>query len=144
MEITAQASVGAFTSVPIRLSDGALYGTLCAASHAAVHGLGERDLQFLRVLARMLAGEIERDSALRTQLTLRAEAAGAEALISAVQARDRYTGVHSREVVALANEVAAELGLPEAGRRHVAPGGPPARHRQARPPRRGARQTRPA
>lgn len=120
MAVTGSADVGAFVSVPIRLSDGRLYGTLCAASHAAVHGLGERDLQFLGVLARLVAEELERDAALRAQLALRVEAAGAEALISAIEARDRYTGAHSREVVELATAVAAQLGLPEAEQRRVA------------------------
>ena len=120
MEVTESADVGAFASVPILLSDGRLYGTLCAASHAAVRGLGERDLQLLGILARLVAGELERDSALRAQLALRVEAAGADALISAIEARDRYTGAHSREVVALATAVAEQLGLSEIGKRHVA------------------------
>ncbi|MBA2349641.1 MAG: diguanylate cyclase [Solirubrobacterales bacterium] len=120
MPVTESAGVGAFVSVPIRLSDGSLYGTLCAASHTVVDGLGKRDLQFLGVLARLVAGELERDAALRAQLALRVEAAGAEALISAIEARDRYTGEHSREVVELAAAVAAELGLPENDQRRVA------------------------
>ncbi len=120
MAVAEAADLGAFASVPIRLSDGRLYGTLCAASHATVPGLGDRDLQFLSVLARMVAGELERDAALRAQLALRVEAAGAEALISAIEARDRYTGAHSREVVQLAAAVAAELELPEREQRRVA------------------------
>ncbi len=112
--------IGAYASVPILLSDGTLYGTLCAASHERMVELGERDLQFLAVLARVVAGELEHDAALRAQLELRVQAAGAEALLSAVEARDRYTGAHSREVVELALAVATELGLPEAERHEVA------------------------
>ena len=79
-----------------------LYGRLCAASHEPVLRLAERDLQFLAVLARVIAGEIERDAALRTELALRAQAAGAKALLSAVDARDHGTGTHSRHVVVFA------------------------------------------
>jgi putative nucleotidyltransferase with HDIG domain len=117
--VTEAAGVGAYASVPVQLSDGQLYGTLCAASHDAAPGLGERDVQFLAVLARIVAGEIERDAALRAEHELRVQAAGAEALLSAIEARDRYTGVHSREVVGLAEAVAEELGLPAAERHAV-------------------------
>ncbi len=120
LAITTAARLGAYVSVPIMLSDGSLFGTLCAANHRPVEGLGERDVQFLTVLARMVAGDVERDTALRAQLSLRIEAAGTEALLSAIEARDRYTGAHSREVVELATEVARELGLPESGEREVA------------------------
>ncbi len=120
LAVTAAAGVGAYTSVPIRLSDGTLFGTLCAANHERVTHLGERDVQFLGVLARLVAGELERDAALRAQLSLRAEAAGAQALLSAVEARDHYTGAHSREVVELAAAVAVELALAEHEQHEVA------------------------
>ena len=120
LPITEAAGVGAYASVPIRLSDGTLYGTLCAASHAPVPQLGDRDVQFLAVLARLVAGELERDASLRAQLALRVQAAGTVALLSAIEARDRYTGTHSRQVVELAGAVAAELALPEPKQREVA------------------------
>jgi diguanylate cyclase (GGDEF)-like protein/PAS domain S-box-containing protein len=120
LPITEAAGVGAYASVPIRLSDGTLYGTLCAANHAPVSQLGERDVQFLAVLARLVAGELERDASLRAQLALQVQAAGTGALLSAIEARDRYTGTHSREVVELATAVAAELALPEHVQRQVA------------------------
>ena len=111
MPVTASAGVGAFATVPVRLSDGSLYGTLCAASHDPRPGLADRDLKFLNVLARMVASELERDAALDQQLWLRVQAAGAGALLSAVEARDRATGAHSREVVDLAEAVGRQLGL---------------------------------
>jgi len=120
LAVTEAARVGAYASVAIRRSDGTLYGTLCAASHEQAPRLGERDVQFLAVLARMVAGELERDAVLRAQFALRVEAAGAEALLSAIEARDRYTGAHSREVVGLATAVAVELALPEDEVRDVA------------------------
>jgi GAF domain-containing protein len=53
------ANIGAFVSVPITFSDGELYGTLCAASQTAHPDLEPRDLQFLRVFARLIADQIE-------------------------------------------------------------------------------------
>jgi len=120
LRLTEAARIGAYVSVPICLSDGTLYGTLCAASHKVAARVGERDLRFLAVVARMVAGELERDAALRAQLALRAQAAGAEALLSAIEARDRYTGDHSRNVVDLTIAVASELALSEHERRQAA------------------------
>ncbi|MCW2968774.1 MAG: hypothetical protein JWM71_2546 [Solirubrobacteraceae bacterium] len=59
LPMTEIADVGAFVSVPLRLSDGRIYGTLCAASHEAKPELGYRDLQFLHVAARIVADQIE-------------------------------------------------------------------------------------
>jgi putative nucleotidyltransferase with HDIG domain len=41
------------------------------------------------------------------------EAAGLQALLAAVEARDGYTGEHSKTVLGLAVEVAQKMGLPE-------------------------------
>ncbi|MDQ6834896.1 MAG: GAF domain-containing protein, partial [Actinomycetota bacterium] len=62
LALTQTADLGAFVSMPLRLSDGALYGMLCAASHHAQPGLGYRELQFLNVFARMVADLLERES----------------------------------------------------------------------------------
>ena len=45
--------------MPLQLSSGRVYGTLCAASEQAQEELRERDLAFMRVLARLLADVIE-------------------------------------------------------------------------------------
>ena len=111
MPVTTAAQVGAFVSVPVLLADGTFHGTLCAASHDVRPALADRDLQFLRVLSRLVASELERDQTQREQLFLRTQAAGADALLSAMEARDRYTGAHSREVVELAQAVGRRLGL---------------------------------
>ena len=47
--------------MPLKFSDGRLYGTLCAASHEAKPSLGYRELQFLHVFARIVADQLERD-----------------------------------------------------------------------------------
>lgn len=48
---TAALPVGAQLSVPIRFSDGSVYGTFCCFSHRANPALDERDLRTLRILA---------------------------------------------------------------------------------------------
>jgi EAL domain-containing protein (putative c-di-GMP-specific phosphodiesterase class I) len=51
LSITREIPVGAHVSVPIRLSDGTVYGTFCAFSRNNNETLDARDLSFLRVLA---------------------------------------------------------------------------------------------
>jgi signal transduction histidine kinase len=53
--------VGAYVGVPIRFSDGSLYGTLCAVGPAANPALEQRDVDFLRVLAMMTGAYLERE-----------------------------------------------------------------------------------
>jgi putative nucleotidyltransferase with HDIG domain len=113
LPITEAANVGSFASVPVRFSDGRLYGTLCAGSHAANPALGYRELRFLHVLARLFADVLEREGLERRARHLELEAATASALVTAVQARDSYTGDHSRAVVDAAAAVAGQLGLDE-------------------------------
>ena len=58
---TRQAGVGSYAGVPLQLSDGRVYGTLCCASSTPNESLGPRDVQFLRVMARIIADELERE-----------------------------------------------------------------------------------
>jgi HD-GYP domain-containing protein (c-di-GMP phosphodiesterase class II) len=114
MPITEGADIGAFVSVPLRFSDGSLYGTLCAANHRPMDGaLGYRELQFLHVFARMVADQLERTKLESAARELQLQAAGARTLIAAVEARDAYTGEHSQAVVKHAEAVARALGLSE-------------------------------
>jgi EAL domain-containing protein (putative c-di-GMP-specific phosphodiesterase class I) len=53
--------VGAHMSVPIRLTDGRIYGTFCCFSHVPDLTLTERDMGVMRVFADMAAGQIEQD-----------------------------------------------------------------------------------
>ena len=59
---TREADLGAYVGVPLELPDGRLYGTLCCASHDARPQLNERDVRFLRVLARLLAEHLQRQA----------------------------------------------------------------------------------
>ena len=54
--------VGAYVGVPVEFSDGHPYGSLCCLSHAAHPDVGEREVRFMRVLARVVAGELEREA----------------------------------------------------------------------------------
>lgn len=57
--------VGAHLSVPIRLSDGRIYGTFCCFSHAPDDSLTSRDLGMMRVFADLIADQIEADLRVR-------------------------------------------------------------------------------
>jgi GAF domain-containing protein len=59
LELTGKADIGAYVGVPITLSDGTLYGTVCVTSHDANPELAERDVAFMHVLARIIAGQLE-------------------------------------------------------------------------------------
>lgn len=120
LPITQAADIRAFTSVPLRFSDGRLYGTLCAASHQAMPSLGERELRFLQVVARIVTDQIERDEARTRTSELKSQASAAATLIAAVEARDSYTGEHSQAVVDHATAVATSLGLSASEIRDVA------------------------
>jgi len=105
--------LGSYVGVPVRFSDGRLYGTLCCASHGPAPWLRDRDIAFMRVLGRMLAHELERSEVLRAAQHLRDEAIALGALFAGLDARDSYTGRHSEAVVNLAVRVTRELGMPE-------------------------------
>jgi EAL domain-containing protein (putative c-di-GMP-specific phosphodiesterase class I) len=58
---TRKLGIGAHVSVPIRFSDGSVFGTFCSFSFLADHTLNERDIALMRVLADIAAGLIEKD-----------------------------------------------------------------------------------
>jgi EAL domain-containing protein (putative c-di-GMP-specific phosphodiesterase class I) len=60
LPITRDAGVGAYLGVPIRLWDGTLYGTLCCLSRIAEPSLNQRDVRFMRVLAEIVADQLDR------------------------------------------------------------------------------------
>jgi EAL domain-containing protein (putative c-di-GMP-specific phosphodiesterase class I) len=61
LPVTREAGIGAYLGVPIRLWDGTLYGTLCCLSRAPEPSLNERDVRFMRVLAEILADQLDRE-----------------------------------------------------------------------------------
>src|SRR3712207_1186087 len=56
--VTSEANIGSYVAVPVVLSDGRPYGTLCCVSHKADPGLRERDLRLMEGVARELSRQI--------------------------------------------------------------------------------------
>ncbi len=74
LDVTGKAGIGSYVGAPIRFSDGRLYGTFCILSHSPEPSLVERDAQFVRVLARLVAEQIDRERHLQQEATVRARA----------------------------------------------------------------------
>src|SRR5215218_2332769 len=74
LNVTGKADIGSYVGAPVRFSDGTLYGTFCVLSHSPEPSLAERDAQFIRVLARLVAEQIERERYLLRMATTRARA----------------------------------------------------------------------
>jgi signal transduction histidine kinase len=74
LEITGKAGIGSYVGAPIRFSDGTLYGTFCLLSHSPEPSLVERDEHFVRVLARLVAEQMERERRLLSKARERARA----------------------------------------------------------------------
>lgn len=60
LPVTTALPVGAHLSVPIRLSDGRIYGTLCCFNTVPDNSLMHRDLAMMRVFADFIAKQIDR------------------------------------------------------------------------------------
>ena len=103
--------IRAYAGVPVRRADGSLYGTLCCLSREPQPQLGERDLRYLDVLARMAAHRLAAAEGAQLHRRAEVEAAAGQALLAALNARENYTAAHSEAVLELALEVAAELGM---------------------------------
>jgi EAL domain-containing protein (putative c-di-GMP-specific phosphodiesterase class I) len=74
MPATAAVPVGTHFSVPLRLSDGSVYGTFCGFSRDVLDGVSERDLDVVRLFAGLVVGQIEQDElARRAQLARRSQ-----------------------------------------------------------------------
>ncbi len=61
LPVTFDIPVGAHMSVPIRLSDGSVYGTFCCFSRSADTSLNLRDLSLMRVFAELAGKMIDRE-----------------------------------------------------------------------------------
>jgi len=60
LRVTSEADIGSYCAVPLVLSDGRLYGTLCCLSHEPDPWLRERDLGLMEGMARWLVEQLER------------------------------------------------------------------------------------
>ncbi len=59
LRVTSEADIGSYVAVPLVLSDGRLYGTLCCVSHAPDPWLRERDLGLMERAARQVIEHLE-------------------------------------------------------------------------------------
>jgi hypothetical protein len=83
LRVTSEADMGSYCAVPLVLSDGRLYGTLCCVSHAPDPWLRERDLRFMERTASWLIEHLDRlDSAMHS--------------LGELATRDHLTGAYNR------------------------------------------------
>jgi GAF domain-containing protein len=61
LRVTGEADIGSYVAIPLVLSDGRLYGTLCCVSHTPDPWLRERDLRLMERIARELVERLERN-----------------------------------------------------------------------------------
>ena len=59
-ELAVTSEIGSYIGVPVTLSDGRLHGTLCCASERPHAELGGKELDFMKVLAEIVAARVER------------------------------------------------------------------------------------
>jgi GAF domain-containing protein len=59
--VTGEANIGSYVAVPVVLSDGRTYGTLCCVSHKPDPRLRERDLGLMEGVARELSRQLKRE-----------------------------------------------------------------------------------
>ena len=62
LSVTSTSDIGSYVGLPIQLSDGRIYGTLCCLSHSPEPHLQERDVKFMTVLSRLVADQIETEN----------------------------------------------------------------------------------
>src|SRR4051794_33541673 len=65
LAITELGEIGAYVGVPIKFSDGTVYGSVCTVSHEPRPDLRERDVLVLSAIARLIGAELERVQTLR-------------------------------------------------------------------------------
>lgn len=111
LEVTTASGIGAYVGVPLQFSGGDVYGTLCCLNHDPDPSLRQRDADFVKVLARLVSEQLEREELQERNRRLEIKATGANALAAALEARDGYTGEHARSVVDLSAQVARGLDL---------------------------------
>jgi HD-GYP domain-containing protein (c-di-GMP phosphodiesterase class II) len=111
LDLTRSLGLRAYAGVPVRLCSGEIYGTLCAVDTRTHPELSERHGLLLGFLSDLAAGLIEDETEQQATRRVQASTTGVRTLLVALEARDFYTGAHSKQVVELASGVAHRLGL---------------------------------
>jgi PAS domain S-box-containing protein len=119
LDVSKRLGLRAYAGVPVRLSSGEIYGTLCAVDIRPRPELGERHVDLLGFLSDLTAELIEDEVEQQAVRRVEARATGVRTLLIALEARDFYTSEHSKQVVELAAGVAARLGLDQDATRDV-------------------------
>jgi PAS domain S-box-containing protein len=119
LDVTKRLGLRAYVGVPVRLRSGEIYGTLCVVDTQPHPELSGRHTELLGFLSELAAELIEDEAEQRAARRAEAGATGVRTLLAALEARDFYTGEHSKQVVALAAAVARKLGLDENATRDV-------------------------
>jgi EAL domain-containing protein (putative c-di-GMP-specific phosphodiesterase class I) len=84
LAVTAEAGIGSYIGVPVRLADGSLYGSLCCVSHRATP-LGDRDVRVMELLAELISSEVQVERQQATELRRLRRLIDTDALQIAVQ-----------------------------------------------------------
>jgi diguanylate cyclase (GGDEF)-like protein/PAS domain S-box-containing protein len=85
LAVTADARIGAYIGVPLRLSDGTLYGTFCCLSHQSRPDLDSRDVGFMEMLAELVVADLDEKHAIHQRRETIAEMIRAEEVAIALQ-----------------------------------------------------------
>lgn len=112
LDVTWDADIGSYVGLPLRFSNGQIFGTLCCLSHSPDPSLRECDAQFMSVLTRLIAEQLEREEAITEKQPLGIRAAGLHALHIVLKAQGGYTSSHSQAVADLSVAVAHRMRLP--------------------------------
>jgi GAF domain-containing protein len=64
-KVTSEADIGSYLAVPLLLSDGRRYGTLCCVSHTPDPWLRQRDLELMEKVARRVVEQLDARGACR-------------------------------------------------------------------------------
>jgi GAF domain-containing protein len=110
MPICAQLGVRTYVGVPLRRSDGTVWGTL-AASDTEVHETTDAHLQILVVLARLVAFEFEREEQREALAAHARDLANRLAMVEALE-EERLRAVRLQTVLEAAATVSHEVNNP--------------------------------
>jgi HD-GYP domain-containing protein (c-di-GMP phosphodiesterase class II) len=113
LDMMREADIGSYVGVPLRFSDGRVYGTLCCLSHISNPRLQEQDARFMHVLARLAADQLEHEELEAENREPELGSTRVDALLAALGAHDGYTEAHARAVVECSMAMARRMGLSE-------------------------------